>query len=131
MFTTIKITSLTASIVGILTLVLAYRVAYIRKYNSVQPGINGDLDFTVAFRAHANLVEYAPIFLILLAIAEFNQINSSLLIFVATAFTISRIAHAIGYTVNKGGKSALRSLGNSVTWIMLLLICLINLTGFI
>jgi len=122
----LSVTALTASILSTLAISLAYRAAYIRKIESMGPGTDGGIKFTVANRAHANLLENMPIFIILLAIAELGVSRNDFIAVVAFCFTVARISHAVGYTRASGGASILRTLGNMVTWLCILLLCFHN-----
>ncbi|HFC29746.1 MAG TPA: MAPEG family protein, partial [Oceanospirillales bacterium] len=57
----LHITSLYASILGILMIFLAFRVANFRKEKQVGLGDNGDSKGMKLIRTHANAVEYIPI----------------------------------------------------------------------
>ncbi len=51
-----------------------------------------------AIRGHGNLIEYAPLFLILMLIAELNQASSVLLHISGTIFTLGRFMHGIVFS---------------------------------
>ena len=48
-----------------------------------------------AIRAHGNLIEYAPLFLLLLLLAEINQLNEVILHLSGASFFIGRLMHGI------------------------------------
>lgn len=50
-----------------------------------------------AIRGHGNLTEYAPIFLILMLIAEINQLPSQTLHLAGIIFTLGRFSHGIAF----------------------------------
>ena len=48
-----------------------------------------------AVRGHGNLIEYAPLFLILMLVAELNHLPSAYLHFAGAAFLVGRLMHGI------------------------------------
>ena len=50
-----------------------------------------------AIRAHGNLIEYAPLFLLLLLLAEINQLNTVILHLSGASFFLGRLMHGIGF----------------------------------
>ena len=50
-----------------------------------------------AIRAHGNLIEYAPLFLILLFLFEFSNLNSLYLHVAGIFFFLGRLMHGIGF----------------------------------
>lgn len=122
----VEITAIYTSLIAILTLVLAYRVTVFRRRLNAGFGDKGDRAFSVAIRAHANMIEYAPISLLLL-FAE-NLIQSSLVIHVfGGLLVLSRGAHAFGYTRALGGYSPFRMYGIILNWLVILIVSLCNL----
>lgn len=98
----LEITLIFSILLVIFTLVLTIRVIDLREspvtrsFHSSDRKIN-PLMLQRAIRAHGNLLEYAPLFLILLFLCEFNQLNEFYLIMSATLFFIGRLMHGIGY----------------------------------
>jgi uncharacterized membrane protein YecN with MAPEG domain len=54
-----------------------------------------------AVRAHGNLIEYAPLFLILMLIAELNGLSSFYLHISGSTFTAGRFMHGIVFSFMK------------------------------
>ena len=52
-------------------------------------------------RAHGNFAEYTPFFLVMLAMAEFNELYLYAVHLIAIMFIIGRISHAYGLTVTE------------------------------
>ena len=50
-----------------------------------------------AIRAHGNLIEYAPLFLILLLLCELSNLNSLYLHIAGIFFFLGRLMHGIGF----------------------------------
>ena len=122
-----EITAIYTSLIAILTLLLAYRVTVFRRQLNAGLGDKGHRAFSVAIRAHANMIEYAPISLLLLLFAE-NLIQSSLVIHgFGGLFVLSRAAHAFGYTRALGGYSPFRMYGILLNWLVMFLLSLCNL----
>lgn len=115
----IEITSTYAALSALLMLFLAYRVVTFRRAQKVGIGDKGDLPFTVAIRAHANMVEYAPITLLLLLLAELGGAPALFVHGCGGAFLLSRVAHAWGYTQALGGYSPFRFWGILINWVVL------------
>ena len=100
----LEITLSFSILIGVFALVLTVRVIDLRdspvtrSFHSAYRDIN-PLMLQRAIRAHGNLLEYAPLFLILLFLCEFNQLNKDYLIVSATLFFIGRLMHGVGYGV--------------------------------
>ncbi len=94
----LPITSLTAALLAFLFVGLALRVINLRR-TGVGPsvGMNEDERFLRAVRSHANLAEYAPLFLILLALYELQGGIQFVTLGTAILFVLGRIFHAIGF----------------------------------
>src|SRR5690554_7324729 len=87
------VTGVFAAVLGILMLVLsAYVVKFRMKYNKGM-GVTDNPDFQAAVRAHGNLVEYAPIVLIMLGIAELNGVATGYVYWTGMAFVTGRLLH--------------------------------------
>lgn len=81
----IPVTGVFAAVLGLLLLALSARVVKYRLKYRKGLGVTDDRDFEVAVRAHANLVEYAPLALLMLAIAELNGVASGLIYWLGMA----------------------------------------------
>ncbi|MCL1143564.1 MAPEG family protein [Shewanella gaetbuli] len=125
------VTGLYASLTGLLVLALSYRVVKYRRANAIGIGSGGNKDLSLAMRVHGNLLENAPIVLILFAAAEFNGMPSYLLHVFGTLWIVARLLHAIGLTKGKGGYHFGRFWGVLTTWAILLGLSVANLGFFI
>ncbi len=92
-------TAFTASALMLMQLALMLMVGLSRgKYQqTIGDGANPQL--LLSIRRHGNLTENAPIFLILLALAEIIAGSTSMVLALGAAFVAVRIAHAIGLTM--------------------------------
>ncbi|WP_097459259.1 MAPEG family protein [Mangrovitalea sediminis] len=123
----IPVTAFFASITALLMLFLAYRVTVFRRRFKVGLGDHGDREFNTAIRAHANLVENAPITLLLLGIAELNGVNAFWIYVLGLVFVASRLLHAWGFIRSQGGAHVGRLLGMVGTWFVLLALVVLNI----
>ena len=99
----IEITLLYSIILIIFMIILAFRVIDLRQ-SPVTKFLHSS-DWKVdentlarAIRGHGNLIEYAPLFLILMLIAELNQASSALLHISGIIFTLGRFMHGIVFS---------------------------------
>ena len=120
------ITATCASILGILALILAYRVSQIRRRDGVGLGDAGNVELGQRIRVHANLVEFAPLALILLLILEQTALPRWLVLLLGAALVIGRLMHAWGLS-RTAGYSVGRFYGSLLTWGMILITALLNL----
>jgi uncharacterized membrane protein YecN with MAPEG domain len=83
-------------------------------------GDGGDAKLTSSSRAHANLAEHAPIVLIMMAALELAHANHKLLMGIAIAFLVARVAHVIGLYQYQPGSPKVpvaRQVGVMLTWV--------------
>lgn len=120
------ITALYAGLLGILYLSLAALVVANRRRARVGLGTGSDTALERAVRVHGNFAEYAPLFLVLLLVAELSGGTALLLHAAGAAFFLARIGHALGLT-QSSGTSRGRFFGTLVSWIAILVLALTNL----
>ncbi|WP_273205564.1 MAPEG family protein [Marinobacter subterrani] len=123
----VPVTGVFAAVIGILLLVLSAQVVKFRLKYKKGLGVTDDRDFEAAVRAHANLVEYAPLGLIMLAIAELNGVASGLIYWTGMALVVGRILHAFGMINGRGGTHWARMIGILLTWLAILVSALLLL----
>lgn len=121
----IEITSLYAGLLALLILLLSYRVVMLRRKFQVGIGSHGEKALARAIRVHGNAVEYIPICLILMVLAETQGAPSWLIHGAGIALVIGRILHAVGLSKSIG-KSFGRFYGVILTWIVML-----SLSGYL
>jgi hypothetical protein len=117
---------ITLTIAGAATLLniwLGLRVSLLRRRHKISIGHGGQSAIATRMRAHANYIEYAPFFLILLALIEMARGSLGWLWIAGILFILGRLAHAFG--MDRAGANALRVGGIAVTWI-----CLLGLAGY-
>ena len=87
-------------------LILAFRVIDLRgspvtKFLHSQDRVVDEDTLYRAVRGHGNLIEYAPLFLILMLIAELNGLASTYLHSSGIIFTLGRLMHGIVFSFMK------------------------------
>ncbi|SDV99817.1 MAPEG family protein [Marinobacter mobilis] len=118
----LPVTAVFASVCVLLLIVLSYRVATFRLKHRKGLGVNDDRDFEVAVRTQANLAEYAPITLVLLAIGELNGVSVAWIYGLGMAFVVGRLLHAWGMVKGRGGPHKARLVGIVLTWLAMLVL---------
>lgn len=121
----LPVTAVFASVCTVLLIILSYRVASFRMKYRKGLGVNEDRDFEVAVRAQANLAEYAPITLILLAIGELNGVALELIYVLGMTFVLGRILHAWGMINGRGGAHKARFWGIILSWLAMLVLAIV------
>jgi uncharacterized protein len=114
----LPITLTIAGAAALLSIWLGLRVSHLRRRHHVSVGDGGNPAVATRMRAHANFVEYTPIFLILLALVEAARGSETWLWGVAILFILARIAHMFG--MDRPAPNPLRMGGIGVTWLILL-----------
>ena len=87
----VPVTAVFAAILGLLLLVLSLQVVRFRFKYRLGMGSNDDPAFEAAIRAHGNFVEYAPLALIMLGLAELNGVASGLIYWTGMALVLGRM----------------------------------------
>lgn len=114
---TLPIALSTAAAIGTIDLWLGLRIFRMRLRDQVLIGDNGNDMLAERMRAHANLVEYAPFVLILMALIEAMRGSVTALGVVGVVFVIARIAHPIGMDLRRSNVP--RAGGAILTWLVL------------
>ncbi|CAN0594457.1 unnamed protein product [Ectocarpus sp. 12 AP-2014] len=125
----VPVTAVFAAVIGILLLVLSFQVVRFRLKYGKGMGVTDDRDFEAAVRAHANLVEYAPLGLIMLALAELNGVAGGLVYWTGMALVVGRILHAWGMINGRGGPHKARMAGIVLTWLAILVAAILLLAN--
>jgi len=120
------ITALTAAALSLLCVMLAFKVIGIRRRDKISVGDGGNEELLRAMRAQANLLEYAPLTLILLACAELNGVHWIILALLSVAFVAGRLLHPAGIK-DAGSPFKARVIGMQLTLIVMLALCVVNI----
>lgn len=119
-----KITLLYAGLAALLLLALSWNVVRLRRSLRIGIGDGGNAELARAIRVHANLLEYTPLALILLALLEADGLAAVWLHLAGTTLLVCRLLHAFGLG-RSAGVSFGRFIGTLGTWIVLLLLALL------
>ena len=123
------ISTLLTSIIAMWLLILSARVIALRGVSFLKFfSFNnfGEEALQRAVRAQGNLIEYAPIFLILLFIAEYNGAHPHMLYMTATLFMIARLMHGVAFGFMKYSPF-LRVGGTLLTFLCILILSVSNI----
>ena len=113
------ITTIYAALLALLVITLAAFVVRGRLGQKIELGAGATGELELAIRAHGNLVEYAPIFLILLLVAELGGMPGGWLHGIGAAFVVARIMHAAGLSRTRGASFG-RYWGTVLTWLLII-----------
>ena len=113
------VTPLYAGLLGLLLIVLASNVSRFRVSLRINIGDGDNPALKRAIRAHANLIENAPLALILLLSVEVQGFSAPVVHMLGTILVVGRVLHAFGLSRHEGS-SVGRGGGILLTWIMIL-----------
>lgn len=119
------ITATYAGLLGLLMLILAFRVVAVRRATSIGLGDGGNALLLSRIRIHGHFAEYVPLALILMLILEVNGASPALLHGLGIALVAGRLAHAQGLTMGTGANAG-RLVGNLLTWGVILIAAVTN-----
>lgn len=115
------ITGLYAALCALLILALSFRIVGLRRRLKVGIGDGGDAGLARAIRAQANAIEYVPLMLVMLLVAENNGAGVVFVHACGAGLVLARVLHAVGLS-GSAGTSFGRFWGTLVTWIVLLVL---------
>lgn len=120
------ITLMYGSILGLIFLVISYRVSRTRMQEKVTLGDGGNEKVLLAYRVQANMGEYVPLTLILIAGLETLSAPALVLHILGGSLVVGRILHAVGLA--RGPKPNFgRVSGTLITWVVLLIVSVAGL----
>ncbi|MCX7362107.1 MAG: MAPEG family protein [Alphaproteobacteria bacterium] len=90
------VSSFYAALIGILCVVLSVLVIRLRVSTKISIGDGGDKVLSRMTRVFGNFIEYAPLVVVMLALAETMGTSRLTLHIFGLAFIVGRIAHAFG-----------------------------------
>jgi len=122
------ITPLYAGVLGLLLIALAYNVSRYRVGHKIGLGDGGHPGLQRAIRAHANLIENAPMGLILLASVEAEGFSAAVINALGIVLVVGRAMHGFGLT-RSAGRSVGRAGGILLTWLMILIASILAIFG--
>lgn len=115
------LTGLYAALCALLVFALSLRIALLRKRLRIGIGDGGDAGLARAIRAQANAIEYVPLLLVMLLIAENNGAGVAFVHACGAGLLLARVLHAVGLS-GSGGVSFGRFWGILLTWAVLLVL---------
>jgi len=120
----IPITAVYAAVLGILLVAISARISVLRARYQAMFGDGGKDDLLRAIRAQGNFIEYVPLALLLIGMAEWAGIRPWAAHALAGTLLASRLIHYWGMAtrINAG-----RGIGATLTWLVLVVSGLIVL----
>jgi uncharacterized protein len=122
----LPVTTLYAAIPTLILVALAINVTLHRRKLKVGLGTGNNPIMLRMMRIHGNAVEYIPIAVLLMLIYELNGGAHTTLHLCGCALILGRVLHAAGLW-NSDGQSVGRAIGQSLTWLTILILAVVNL----
>jgi uncharacterized membrane protein YecN with MAPEG domain len=122
----ITVTPLYAGLIALLFVYLSFRVIILRRSDRISLGDGGKSDIAKRIRAQGNCAEYAPIALILLALAEFQGAPVWVLHLLGIMLLLGRLLHARGLSQSPQNLNA-RVFGMLLTLMMVTFTAIANI----
>jgi len=110
------VTALTAGVLLILQMALAFTVSGARGQRDTWVGDGGQEALLRAMRRHGNLAENAGIFVAGFLLLELSKFSPALLIGLCAAFVLARVSHAVGLS-RPNTNNAFRLIGGVGTYV--------------
>ena len=95
-----EITLLYTSLITILAIFLAFRVGVTRGKTNTLLGEGDSSELLQSIRSHGNLIEHAPLALMLLLLLEMQGVADWKLHLLGSSFFLFRILHAYGLSIS-------------------------------
>jgi uncharacterized protein len=89
-------TALYAAVLGLLFILLSFRVVGNRRRFKVGLGSNGEISLERSIRVHGNFAEYVPFALLLMFMAEYLGLAPLYIHLLGSALLLGRLSHAWG-----------------------------------
>jgi uncharacterized membrane protein YecN with MAPEG domain len=114
-----EITLLYTSLITILAIFLAFKVGITRGKTNTLLGEGDSSELLQSIRSHGNLMESAPITLILLLLLEMQSVADWKLHLIGSSFFLFRILHADGISISRES-TPYRVVGALGSWMLML-----------
>ena len=114
-----EITLLYTSLITILAIFLAFRVGVTRGKTNTLLGEGDSSELLQSIRSHGNLIEHAPLALMLLLLLEMQGIADWKLHLLGSSFFLCRILHAYGLSISRES-TPYRVVGALGSWVLML-----------
>jgi uncharacterized membrane protein YecN with MAPEG domain len=125
-----EITLFYTSLITLLAIFLAYKVGIARGRSKTLLGEGDSSSLLQAIRSHGNLVEYAPLAMIMLGLLEMSQVDDLKLHLLGSLFFVSRILHAYGLSISSES-TPYRVLGTIGTWVIMLAMSIYGIYSYL
>jgi hypothetical protein len=124
------VTGFYAALLAFLILALGLRVIAQRWRTRTGIGDGGDRGLARAIRVHGNAVEYVPLALVLMLVAEIGHASPALLHGCGIALCAARVLHALGLS-RRSGATAERMIGTVGTFGVIAVLAWVDLAAFL
>ena len=114
-----EITLLYTSLITLLAIFLAFKVGITRGKTNTLLGEGDSSELLQSIRSHGNLMESAPITLILLLLLEMQSVADWKLHLIGSSFFLFRILHAYGISISRES-TPYRVIGALGSWMLML-----------
>ena len=114
-----EITLLYTSLITVFVIFLAFRNGLIRGKTKTMLGDGGSSELLQSIRAHGNLMEHAPIALMLLLLLEMQGVIAWKLHLIGSSFFLCRILHAYGIIISRES-TPYRLVGALGSWMLMM-----------
>jgi uncharacterized membrane protein YecN with MAPEG domain len=115
-----QITALYAAVLGLILVVLSAMVIAMRAQTKIALNDGGNIQLAERIRRHGNFIEYVPMALILMGLAEAGGASTVLIHVAGVILVASRLLHPLGIRHDKADALP-RVIGGSGTLIAILL----------
>ena len=92
----LSITPVYAALFALFFIALSLRVVVLRRSARVSLGDGGNQELARRARVHGNFIEYVPLTLILMALAELQNQPAWIIHLIGASLAVGRLAHAYG-----------------------------------
>lgn len=124
------VTGFYAALSALLIVALALRVVVLRRRTKTGIGDGGDRRLARAIRVHGNAIEYVPLALVLMLVAELGHAGPALLHGCGITLCAARVLHALGLS-RTSGASLERVAGTAGTLTVIATLAFVNLATFL
>ncbi len=124
------ITSFYAGILGLMLVVLSWRIMQMRRRLEAMNGDGGERDLSVAVRIQGNFIEYVPMALLLMAFDEMAGWNPLIIHALGIALVAARLAHVHGMT-RKNALGRGRRMGAVCTFAVIVAASLLSIAALL
>ena len=114
-----EITLLYTSLITVFAIFLAFRNGLIRGKTKTMLGDGGSSELLQSIRAHGNLMEHAPIALMLLLLLEMQGVIAWKLHLIGSSFFLCRVLHAYGIIISRES-TPYRLVGALGSWVLMM-----------